>query len=151
MNRDEIQQAFNKLNAKYLLALKKLQAAYLLLDDNSKNEKLKQDNAQLKKTILELQNQLNSKPQTVEKIVEVEKIIEVEKQVSNSNTNNFNSVAKLLVNSEFNKEDLSIQEIEQALEKFSEEEVKRKMGFWAVPLPKDNTTTDTSKRYIGKK
>jgi len=137
MNRDEIQQAFNKLNAKYLLALKKLQAAYLLLDDN----------AQLKKTILELQNQLNSKPQTVEKIVEVE----VEKQVSNSNTNNFNSVAKLLVNSEFNKEDLSVEEIEKALEKFSEDEVKKRMGFWAVPLPKDSITTDTTKRYIGKK
>jgi len=137
MNRDEIQQAFNKLNAKYLLALKKLQAAYLLLEDN----------AQLKKTILELQNQLNSKPQTVEKIVEVE----VEKQVSNSNTNNFNSVARLLVNSEFNKEDLSVEEIEKALEKFSEDEVKKRMGFWAVPLPKDSITTDTTKRYIGKK
>ena len=60
--------------------------------------------------------------------------------------------ARLLATSELNKEDLTADEIFEILKKGSEDEVKRKLGFWAVPLPKNddpnNTTVD--KRYIGK-
>ena len=46
--------------------------------------------------------------------------------------------AKMIVASEFNKEDLDEEEVYQMLQKASEEEVKKKLGFWAVPLPAQN-------------
>jgi len=104
----EIQQAFDKLNAKYRYALEKLDEAY---------------------------NLLNEKPSVIEAPA----------------TGDLKAVAELLVKSEFNKEDLSESEILKMLEKTSEEEVKRKMGFWAMPLPTDTTEKSTNTRYIGKR
>lgn len=111
MKKDEIQKAFDELNAKYLYVLKRLQKAYKLLDE---------------------------KPETV--------------TVEKAATGDLREAARLLATSEFNKEDLSEDEIYQMLKSQSEEEVKRKIGFWAMPLPKDGETkTNTSTVYIGKK
>ena len=57
-----------------------------------------------------------------------------------------------MAQSEFNKEDLTEKQIYNMLQKTSEEDVKKKIGFWAMPLPKSDTDSkDTNKRYIGKK
>lgn len=109
MKQNEIQKAFDELNAKYLYALKQLQRAYKLLEE---------------------------KPDTVERAA----------------SGDLREAARLLASSEMNKEDLSEQEIYEMLQKGSEEEVKRKIGFWAMPLPNDtDEQSDTDKIYIGKK
>ena len=57
-----------------------------------------------------------------------------------------------MATSELNKEDLSEAQILELLQKSSEEEVKRKLGFWAVSLPKTDVVKEpTNKKYIGKK
>lgn len=112
------------------------------------------------------------KPVEVERIVEVEKLVTDDEKISELATEverlikeldaekNRNQgkttpahMAKILANSELNKEDLSEQEILELLEKSSEEDVKRKMGFWAVPLPRDDNDSQVnqSKKYIQKK
>ena len=49
-------------------------------------------------------------------------------------------------------QDLTEQQILEMLQKSSDEEVKRKLGFWAVQLPKtDVEKSPTNKKYIGKK
>ena len=54
--------------------------------------------------------------------------------------------------SELNKEDLSADQIYNILVKSSEEELKKKLGFWAINLPKDgDIQKNTNKRYIRKK
>lgn len=108
MKKNEIQKAFDDLNAKYLYALKRLQEAYKLLGD---------------------------KPDTIEKTASGDLL----------------EASRLMAMSEFNKEDLSADEIYQMLKSQSEEEVKNKIGFWAMPLPTDDTTEATQKVYIGKK
>ena len=92
MTKDEIQKAWDDLNAKYLDALYKLQHAYKLLEQ---------------------------KPKVVEKKSE----------------SSLRDIARILASSELNKEDLSEQEIFNLLQTESEDEVKRKIGFWAMPLP----------------
>ena len=109
----------------------------------------------------------------VEKIVEVEKIVQVTddekinelateverliRELDNEKTRNQNAdspihMASILANSEFNKEDLSEEEILDLLQKSSEADVKRRMGFWAVPLPKQGDDNGAqSKKYIQKK
>lgn len=59
--------------------------------------------------------------------------------------------ARLLAFSEFNKEDLTTEQIFEMLQKSSADEVKKKLGFWAVPLPKSEEKDTPNKRYIGKK
>ncbi len=60
--------------------------------------------------------------------------------------------ARLMARSELNKEDLAEEEIFSLLQKASEADVRKRLGFWAVPLPKSGDQTDTTnKRYIGKK
>lgn len=112
MKQNEIQKAFDDLNAKYLYALKKLQKAYSMLEE---------------------------RPDTIEKAA----------------TGDLLEAARILATSEMNKEDLSQEEIYDMLQKGSQEEVKRKIGFWAMPLPKDtddnNGESNTDKIYIGKK
>ena len=122
MTKDEIQKAWDDLNAKYLDALYKLQHAYKLLEQ---------------------------KPKVVEKKSE----------------SSLRDIAKILAGSELNKEDLSEEEIFELLQKDSEEEVKRKIGFWAMPLPSsdelgsnqvwDDPNSDVDDKmhtvYIGKK
>jgi hypothetical protein len=67
--------------------------------------------------------------------------VEHDKQLRNA--------ARLMSNSELNKEDLSADEIYDMLIKMSEDEVKKKIGFWAMPLP-DSDTINTTKTYTTK-
>lgn len=60
------------------------------------------------------------------------------------------TAARLMSQSEMNKEDLSDEEIYDRLVKLSEEEVKKTVGFWAMPLPKSDDAT-VNKKYIGKR
>ena len=55
------------------------------------------------------------------------------------------------VNSDFNKEDLSEKEIFDILQKLSEDEVNKALGFWAVPLPSEDNDTPNKPRYTSKK
>ena len=84
----------------------------------------------------------------IEKIVEKEVPVEVEKPSSGD----LKEAARLMAISELNKEDLTETEILDMLQKSSEDDVQRKLGFWAVQLPKsDEDPTPTNKKYIGKK
>jgi hypothetical protein len=58
-----------------------------------------------------------------------------------------------MASSELNKEDLSADDIYNILVKSSEEELKQKLGFWAVPLPKKGDIQDrnTNLTYVRKK
>ena len=108
----------------------------------------------LNKEIETLQNELqilrSKKPETIEKIVEVEKEVPVE--VERPASGDLKDAARLMATSELNKEDLSEAQILELLQKSSEEEVKRKLGFWAVSLPKTDVVKEpTNKKYIGKK
>lgn len=62
---------------------------------------------------------------------------------------NYRDAARLLANSEWNKEDLTEQDIYDMLIKMSEDEVRSKIGFWAMPLPKDNSPS-ANKTYTTK-
>jgi len=105
--------------------------------DNSKIEELEKHNQSL-------QSQINTLTQEVEKKVEPEVI-------QKAAEGDLRDAARLMAQSELNKEDLTEEEIFNLLQKSSEEEVKRKIGFWAMPLPTDTDKPDTNKRYIGKK
>ncbi len=103
--------------------------------DNSKIDELELQNQKLSRVINDLEGQLNEKPKEVEKVA----------------SGDLKEAARLMAQSEFNKEDLSENEIFEMLQKSSEEDVKRKIGFWAMPLPKETDKPDTNKRYLGKK
>lgn len=123
------------------------------VEDTGRVQQLLDDNKLLKKRVTELEQKPDK---IVEKLVEVEKIVEVEKQVpvevEVAATGDLRQASRLLAASELNKEDLTADEIFDILKKNSNEEVKRKLGFWAVPLPKNGDTEETTvdKRYIGK-
>ena len=119
--------------------------------DNTKIDKLTTDNQNLKKIVNDLQKQVNEKPKEVEKIVEIEKIVEKPVEIEKVSNNDLREAARLMAQSEFNKEDLSEDDIYKLLVKSSEEDVKKKIGFWAMPLPKDTDKPDVNKRYLGKK
>jgi hypothetical protein len=120
------------------------------VENTQRLDQLNKDNAALKKHIKQLQEKLDQPPTVVEKIVEVEKQVPVE--VERAAKGDLREAARLLSRSEFNKEDLTADDIYNMLLKSSEEDVRRKLGFWAVPLPKaDSSNTDTNKKYIGKK
>jgi 3-phosphoglycerate kinase len=110
---------------------------------------LTEDNKKLKKRVIELEKLVNKQPEVVEKIVEV--AVEVPVEIEKAATGDLKHAARLLAQSEFNKEDLTVDQIFEILQKSSEEEVRRKIGFWAVPLPKQDPSNTTDKRYIGKK
>ena len=105
--------------------------------DNSKIEELEKYNQTL-------QSQINTLTEEVEKKVEPEVI-------QKAAEGDLRDAARLIAQSELNKEDLTEEEIFNLLQKSSEDEVKRKIGFWAMPLPTDTDKPDTNKRYIGKK
>jgi hypothetical protein len=91
--------------------------------------------AKLKAHNQELINKLQTKPEIVEK--------ESSKDLRRS--------AQFIANSELNKEGLSAKEIFELLQKYSEEELNKQLGFWAVPLPtKDDDNDDTEPRYFKK-
>jgi uncharacterized protein YqgV (UPF0045/DUF77 family) len=93
---------------------------------------LRQENTNLKMT----------PPQVIEKEVPVE--------VEKAATGDLKEAARLMANSELNKEDLTEKEILELLQKSSEEEVRKKIGFWATPLPKSDEEPDINKTYITK-
>lgn len=97
MKQADIQKAFDELNAKYLKALKDLDNALDLLEQQAS---VADPNADLR------------------------------------------NAAKVMAQSELNKEDLSEQEIYDKL--LLDQDVGRKIGFWAMPLPKDNATPNTT-------
>jgi len=116
---------------------------------NPVNTKLKEDNKLLKNKIKELE-----KLKSVEKIIEVPVTEYVDSPptiVEKAATGDLKQAARLLASSEMNKEDLTEKEIFEMLQKSSEEDVKKKIGFWAQPLPTDAQTSETNKRYTGKK
>jgi|TARA_B110000971_G_scaffold220207_1_gene263169 hypothetical protein len=90
----------------------------------------------------------------IEKIIEVPvtEFVDTEpKVVEKEASGDLKEAARLMAMSEFNKEDLSEHEIFDLLTKSSEDEVKKKIGFWATPLPTDADNRSNTKRYIGKK
>ena len=91
---------------------------------------LRQENTNLK----------NTPPTIVEKIVEVDKAA----------TGDLKEAARLMAQSELNKEDLSEKDILELLQKTSEDEVRKKIGFWATPLPKEDTDPDINRTYTTK-
>ena len=110
----------------------------------------------LNKEIQSLQNELQQLRNKEPVIKEVERIVEVEKEVpvevEKPASGDLKTAAHLMAISELNKEDLSEQQILEMLQKSSDEEVKRKLGFWAVQLPKTDVDKEpTNKKYIGKK
>ena len=121
---------------------------------NPADKKLKQKNLVLSAEIEKLKKQ---KPEV--KIVEKEVIVEVPvtefvdakpEVIEKESTKDLHEAARLMAQSEFNKEDLSEKQIYNILLKESEEEVKKKIGFWAMPLPTD-PEQPTNKKYTGKK
>ena len=110
-------------------------------------ETVKRLNKELQLVKNELDQEKQKQPEVIEKIVEKEVPVEVEKPA----TGDLKEAARLMAGSELNKEDLTEDQIYEMLQKSSEDEVKRKLGFWAVQLPKDNNLPPTNKKYIGKK
>jgi hypothetical protein len=120
------------------------------IEDTTKIDQLSTDNSALKGRIRELEKEVSVQPTIVEKIVEVDREVPVE--VERAATKDLREAARLMARSELNKEDLAEEEIFSLLQKASEADVKKRLGFWAVPLPKSGDQTDTTnKRYIGKK
>lgn len=118
-------------------------------EDTAKIQQLSKDNAALKGRIRDLEQEVKQQPQIVEKIVEIEKEVPVE--VERVATKDLREAARLMSKSELNKEDLTEDQIFNLLQKASEADVRKKLGFWAVPLPKSDETDSTNKKYIGKK
>lgn len=135
MNNNQVQLAFESLLKKYetaLIKLKHLQESRqenreVIVPMSSKSERMYIDRIRL------LENQL--------------------KQLSDRSdaSANLEEAARLLVNSDFNKEDLSEKEIFDKLQKLSEEEVNKALGFWAVPLPSEDNDKPNKPRYTSKK
>lgn len=120
------------------------------VEDTTKIDQLSKDNSALKSRIRDLEKEVSVQPIIVEKIVEVDREVPVE--VERASTKDLREAARLMARSELNKEDLAEEEIFSLLQKASEADVKKRLGFWAVPLPKSGDQTDTTnKRYIGKK
>lgn len=105
--------------------------------------KLKDQTASLEKTDNEKILALTAE---VEQLIEErERFLQEEQMRTERDKDELRKTAHMLSNSELNKEDLSEEEIYVLLKKTSEEDVKRKMGFWAVPLPNVNKSSDNKK------
>ena len=118
--------------------------------DNERITTLTTDNKSLKQRIAELEKQLLEKPTVVEKVVEIEK--PVDRIIEKAASKDLRDAARLLARSEMNKEDLTEDDIFEALQKSSEDEVKRKLGFWAIPLPgADSEAGPVNKKYTSKR
>jgi len=114
----------------------------VLREDTSKIEKLEILNQKLKNHTISFQKEINTKSDEFE--------IEI---VEKESTKDLRHAANIMASSELNKEDLSADDIYNILVKSSEEELKQKLGFWAVPLPKKGDIQDrnTNLRYTRKK
>lgn len=117
----------------------------VIREDTAKIDQLSKDNTALKGRIRDLEKEAGVQP----KIVEIEKEVPVE--VERAATKDLKEAARLMSRSELNKEDLTEEVIFSLLQKASEADVRKRLGFWAVPLPKSDETDTTNKRYIGKK
>lgn len=98
-------------------------------------------------------DKLNAKyAHALEKLQEAYELIDKHVEAADAPaTNELREAARLMSISEMNKEDLSEKEILDMLQKLSEEEVKGKMGFWAMPLPVDEDDDSTTTKYTGKR
>ena len=73
-------------------------------------------------------------------------IIQQHQPVDPNADDELKNAAKVMAQSEMNKEDLSEQEIYEKLA--LDQSAAKNIGFWAMPLPKD--TTLSTKKYTGK-
>jgi len=114
----------------------------VIREDTSKIKELEVLNQKLKNHVISLQKELNTRSDQFE--------IEI---VEKESTKDLRHAANIMAASELNKEDLSADDIYEILVKSSEEELKQKLGFWAVPLPKKGDLQDknTNLRYTRKK
>jgi len=71
--------------------------------------------------------------------------------IETPSTRDLSEAARLMAKSELNKEDLSHEQILKILTECSDAELKNKLGFWAVPLPKPTDESNLNKVYIRKK
>ena len=95
-------------------------------------------------------DELNAKYKlALEKLSEAYDLLD--QQPVSQSAGDMQEAARLMAQSEMNKEDLSEQEILDMLQRLSEEEVKRKMGFWAMPLPSEDDDTPANVKYTGKR
>lgn len=66
---------------------------------------------------------------------------------SKEETDELADTARIIANSEFNKEDLTEKEIRDILSRGD----KQQLGFWAMPLPAPDEDEIPDKKYIGKR
>ena len=110
---------------------------------------------QLEKRIKDLIEDDHKEVIIKEKIVYKEKVVEGPSRpvpIEIPATGDLRTAATLIANSEMNVNDLSTTEILTMLNDLSTEEVNSKLGFWAVPLPTNETKPDDKDtRYTLKK
>jgi len=102
--------------------------------------------AQLQIKVKELENTIKM----LKKRKQTEVIKQVPVEVAVPTENDLQHTARLLVDSELNKEDLTEQELVALLQRSSEEDVQKQIGFWATNLPNQDDAQIES-HYIGKK
>jgi len=135
MNNNQVQLAFESLLKKYETALIKL--------------KHSQESQEEKRTVV-VPMSSRTERMYVDRIRMLEKELTQLKDGVEPDAY-LHEAARLLVNSDFNKEDFSEKDIFDKLQKLSEEEVNRALGFWAVPLPSEDNDKPTKPRYTSKK
>ena len=102
--------------------------------------------AQLQIKVKELENTIKM----LKKRKQTKVIKQVPVEVAVPTENDLQHTARLLVDSELNKEDLTEQELVALLQRSSEEDVQKQIGFWATNLPNQDDAQIES-HYIGKK
>tara|TARA_R110001592_G_scaffold1058_1_gene6275 strand:- start:2545 stop:3294 length:750 start_codon:yes stop_codon:yes gene_type:complete len=117
---------------------------------NPADKKLKQKNLVLSAEIEELKKQKQEVKEVIVEVPVTEFVETAPEVIEKESSKDLHEAARLMAQSEFNREDLSEEQIYKILIKESEDEVKKKIGFWAMPLPTD-TTIPTNKKYTGKK
>ena len=94
-------------------------------------EKLWERYARVLRALLDAYDELDKKPSVIEK----------------ESTKDLRLAATLIAATELNPNKLSEQEIYEILIKQNDDEVKKKIGFWASPLPKDDSGSNTITTY----
>lgn len=135
MNSNQVQVAFENLLKKYERVLIKLKNA-------------QEQSPQVREVVMPVSSK--AERMYIDKIRLLEQQLKALKEESTPSSN-LEEAARLLVNSDFNKEDLSEKEIFDILQKLSEDEVNKALGFWAVPLPSEDNDTPNKPRYTSKK
>ncbi len=117
---------------------------------NPADKKLKQKNLVLSAEIEQLKQQKQEVKEVIVEVPVTEFVETAPEVIEKESSKDLHEAARLMAQSEFNREDLSEQQIYKILIKESEDEVKKKIGFWAMPLPTDDKAP-TNKKYTGKK